>query len=852
MAEPPSRASAFSLTDTPGNLPTPATPLIGREREAAGARQRLLREDVRLLTLTGPGGTGKTRLALQVAQGVADRFPGGVYFVPLAPIRDPALVVGAIAHALGVRDLGGRPLLEGLKELGRDRRLLLVLDNLEHLLNAAPLVADLLATCPGVKALVTSRSVLNVYGEHDFWVPPLMLPDRSPSLSAESLMQSEAVRLFVERAQAVQADFVLTEENAAAVAEICHRLDGLPLAIELAAARVRLLRPAALLPRLERRLPLLTGGARDLPLRQQTLRGTIAWSHDLLDDGERRLFRRLAVFVGGCSLTAVSAVCGTDDDPEIDPSAGSGQAVLEGVASLLSKSLLQRTGHGDGEPRLEMLETIREYALERLEASDESVGLRRRHAAYYLALAEEAAPKLTGAEQREWLAHLEIEHDNLRAALTWSLAEAPALPPGDPPTEQPVDLGLRLAGALTRFWDMRGHLPEGTRWLQAALAASRVTRSLARARALAGVGMLLREQGDRRRATACIEESLAIGRDLEDPRVVAWSLRELGFLALEDQGDHDRAVGLCEESLAVARQLGDPWEIAYALEFLGMAVHGKGDHDRAAILHEESLDLYRQVGDMVGVGWSLYEQGAIARDRGEYERASILFAQSLALSRELGNTAMSAYSLQLLGIVANLRGDRALAKASLEESLTLAQQVGLSRGVAPALYALGSVAWSGGDSTRAARLFGVAEAQRDAFGLAWFPTLRASFERDVATLRSELGQEAFAAAWAEGRVMSLDQAIAHALAAPPAASPDPTSAGRHAPDPERRRLPGGLTRREAEVLRLVASGRTNREIATALVLSEHTVGRHLDNICATLDVSSRAAATAFALREGIA
>lgn len=742
----------LKATDTrPADLPAQATSFIGREREVEVARRRLLQPDVRLLTLTGPGGTGKTRLALRIAAGLRGNFTDGVSFVGLASIDDPDLVLPAMAQALGLQEGGSAPLRESVPRYLREKVLLLLLDNFEHVLPAAPLVADLLTACPALKVLVTSRTPLRVYGEHAAPVLPLGLPDLARLPPPEQLAGYEAVGLFVARAQAARPDFALSAQNAPAVAALCHRLDGLPLAIELAAARSRLMTPRALLARLEGAyghtpLQVLVGGERDRPARQQTLRGAIAWSYDLLDQGEQALFRRLAVFAGGCTLPAVEAVCAVAGEPG-DPFAGCDP--LEPLAALIDHSLLRLAGQpdpqaGTQEPRFGMLQTIREYALERLEAAGETEALRRQHAAYYLALAEEAAPRLNGAQQADWLARLEQEHDNLRVALQWARESGE------------VECGLQLAGRLGRFWWMRGHLSEGRRWLEELLALAGSDRQASTAQALIWAATLATEQGDFGRAVALAERSLALCQDLGDGAGLALSLNVLGTVA-QYQGAYDRATALYERGLALCRDVTDKAGSALLLNNLAVVVSTQGNDERAAALWEESLTLGRELGDSWGIATALASLGDVARDRGDDRRAAALHQESLALRRELGDRWGIADSLASLACVTHAQGEYARAAALYGESLALYHDVGDTWGRTVCLEGLAKVAGAQGQEERAARLLGAAAAQREAIGAPLPPAERAVCDRLVAAARTALGEEAFTRAWAEGYARPSEQ-----------------------------------------------------------------------------------------------
>jgi predicted ATPase/class 3 adenylate cyclase len=691
-----------TLDARPNNLPAQATPFIGRDSELRSVKEKLSSPNMRLLTLSGVGGTGKTRLALHAAADMVDEFEHGVFFVPLAALGDPGLVLQAIAQAFGVREAAGRPLNELLKEHLRDKQILLVLDNFEQVIAAAPLVSDLLTAAPRLKVLVTSREVLRLNGESNYPVPPLSVPDPKRMPPLERLTQYEAVALFIDRALAVAPDFTVTNENAPAVAEICHRLEGLPLAIELAAARVRVLPPQRMLVELSHRLTFVTGRARDLPTRQRTLRGAIDWSHDLLTGEEQKLFRRLAVFVGGCALEAIESICILADDTR----------VLDTIDSLVGKSLL-RQAETHGEARFAMLETIREYARERLIADGEAEAVQKRHRDYFLALAEKAAPKLLGAEQGGWFERLDREHDNLRSALEWSLSE-----PGS-------EGGLRLCSALQRFWWTRGHLSEGREWCARALGVPKTEELMpARAKALTGSGLLAYWQGDYPAARAQHEECLAIWRQRGDRRGIGISLHNLGMVA-RSQGDYAAAHSMYEESLAITRELGNRWSLAASLMNLGNLAAEQGDYRGSRTRLEESLSIFQELGDRVSIATALENLGNGAYEQGELDSARALHVESLTMRRQLGDK---------LGIV-----------ISLER--------------------LAAVVASLGSPLRAGRIWGMAERLWVEIGSGLEPKERSQHDQRVAAVRAAVKDDAaFDRAWQEGRAMSLEQAIEYALA----------------------------------------------------------------------------------------
>jgi predicted ATPase/DNA-binding winged helix-turn-helix (wHTH) protein len=728
------------------NLPVLRTGFVGREKETAAARELLLRPDVRLVTVTGPGGIGKTRLAVEVASALHQEFPGGIHFVPLAPLSDPGLIAAVIVQALGMRGAGGQSPLEILRESLRNSvsaPMLLLLDNFEHLVPAAPIVAELLVMVPNLKILVTSRAALHLYGEHEFPVPPLAMPDPLRVPPVEDLSQYPAVALFVQRAVAAKLDFELNRENATAVAEICARLDGLPLAIELAAARVKVLSPASLLTRLASRLRLLTGGARDLPERQQTLRAAMDWSYDLLNPAEQKLFRRLSVFVGGCNLEGVEAVCDTKGDLDLD--------LLEGMGSMVDKSLVLQAPPANGEVRFVMLETIREYALEKLEVSGEESSTKRAHAAYCLVLAEEAPAEQTGAQSAGQMEHFVADNGNFRAALEW-LTDT-----GD------AEWGMRLGAALFRFWETREYLTEGRARLGKLLKLPRAAAATKfRARALFAAGVLAGGQGDYLAADELVRESLDIARQFDDGQGVAVSLNALAVLA-QDRGDLAAAHALFEESLEVWRELGDSKDVARSLSNLANVATMQGDHARASSLYEECLAIFQGLGDRTGVAWSLNSQGDVARDRGDKLAARELYGQGLAIFRELGDRWGIAGTLADLGNMAREERDFSAAHSLYRESLKIFQQLEHKRGIARLLECFACAAAAQGHSERALRLAGAAAALRQNIGAPLTPAEKTKLESHLECARPGLSETSSAAAWLEGWELPVERAIEEAL-----------------------------------------------------------------------------------------
>ncbi len=881
---------------TPNNLPAQLTPFIGRESEVATVCTLLGRAEVRLLTLTGTGGVGKTRLALEVADHLLEDYPDGIFFVSLAPISDPDLVIPTIAHTLNLWEARDQSLPDYLKSYLCNRRLLLLLDNFEQVVEAGTFLAELLQACPELNILVTSRAALRLHGEYEYVVPALAVPDLQQLPALEELLHYEAVALFMQQAQAIKPDFRMTTENKRIIAEICVRLDGLPLALVLAASRIKLLPPKTLLERLEHRLSILTDGPRNLPPRQQNLRNTIAWSYDLLSSEEQRLFRRLSVFVGGCALEAIEAISTALGDKTAE--------ILNRVASLVDKSLLQQIEQEGDEPRFLLLETIHEYALEQLATNAEMETTRQAHADYFLQLAERAQSKFGGPEQTAWLERLEREHDNLRSVMRWLLEKGETQD-----SVHAIEMALRLGAALREFWSLHNHSLEALNFMESVLARSQGVTALVVANALSAAAHMAFIQDKNDRTQALAEEGLRLYRELDDTEGIALSLHHLERVA-RTKGDLSAARSRIIESLELWRSLGNKQRIGWSLFRLARQYTQQAEYTEARSLFEESLAIFRELEYTEGIAYTLFrlaEMLFISLD--DLEQVRSLLKESLMFMREVGDKDGAAICVALAGRLSLLQGDATRARVLIEDSLSKARQIDNKSAIAQYFHLLAGVAVAQSNYVEAgalyqdslelyqklgdneyisssleglasvlveepieirwvtehqepakdqgtlapmnvlwaARLCGMAESLRDTMGTPLPPIERPAYEQTTAAARTRLGDDAFAQAWIEGRSMSLEQVFS------PPSEPDPVLQQvakvlqPAASEQTSFNYPAGLTEREVEVLRLVAQGLTNAQIAERLIISLHTVNAHVRSIFNKLDVNSRSTATRFAI-----
>lgn len=788
------------------NLPLPPTPLIGREQERARAVDILREADTRLLTLCGTGGVGKTRLALAVGEDVGDMYPDGVFFVPLADITNGKLLLSAIAQSLELYTLPDEDIVPTLVSYTKDMGALFILDNFEQLLPDAHLITELLSRCPRIKFLVTSRFVLRLRGERELAVQPLTVSPQGGERTAElsALERSPALQLFVERARSVKFDFKLDSENACTIAEICSRLDGLPLAIELAATRIKVLSPRALLSMLEKRLHVLTGGAQDLPVRQQTMHNTIRWSYELLNPSEQRAFRLISVFSGGCTLAAMQTVYENAISEAVTP-----VDVLDLATSLANKSLLRVVENNGDEPRLVMLETVREYAAERLQESGEDASARAAHANFVAALAEEAESPLRGPEQVRWLDRLERETGNVRAALEWSTSTGGSRDQG---SSARLEVGMRIAGSLSRFWQARGFLHEGSMWLQILLARTTALRTEMRERALRTAGRLANNLGQLEQARNYYTEALEIARERGDRPAMTQALMGLGNIAA-DSGDDVRALHAYEECLDIWTELGQKEGIASALNNIGLVFMYAGDSTSAVDNLDKSVQIYREIGDI--------ERIALTKD-------------------SLGRAYMRA-------------GDLGQAEANVREGLALNLEIGDAWNIAYGLISLAEILSAGRNYLYAARLLAAADGTYDDLYDRLGEQDRLSYTQCIAATRNALGEETFKTIWSESSSLTPKEALADSRDNPSPASgvvvPATVSKGTGADAP----LLGieELSPREREVFALLARRFSNAEIAEQLYLSLYTVNAHLRNIYSKLNLSSRADARRYAANIGL-
>lgn len=809
-----------SLDTRPNNLPTPLTPLLGREREVHELVTLLRRSEVRLVVLTGPGGTGKTRLGLRVAADLLHDCTHGAFFVSLASVSDPALVATTVLRTLGVQEMGSRP-AEELTAYLREREMLLLLDNFEQVLPAASVLADLVAACPRLTLLVTSRAAVRLSVAREYAVASLALPAPTER-SAGALAANPAVALFVDRAVAVRADFVLTDDTAVAVAAICHRLDGLPLAIELAAARVKLFSPPALLGRLEQRLRMLTGGALDLPPRQQTLRGAIAWSYDLLSAAEQALFRRVAVFVGGGTLAAVEAVCSSEED------------ALEVVASLVDQSLLQIVEAPTGEPRVTMLETTREFALEQLTRTGERDAIRQRHAEYVMQIAEALEPRTRSATNLPARQRLDAEYGNITAALQWATET------------RATDLGLRLFAACW-IWFVLGLVNEGMQWARTLLAMpAGGVPVVVHGRALHAAATLAYVQEDYAWMRRWSAQAITLLRTVDDR---FWLGYALTVYALAHVDQDARAAAHAHEGVALVRATGDPWSVASNLNLGAQAVARVGDGATARAWWQESAAIFDTIDFAAGRAMVLNNLAGSLLADGDEDAGRQAIEEGLPALRAYGMTRNVAVGLCWLGWLALRQGERAGAAARFAESITVGRDTGFLAAIAMSCEGLASLALDAGDAATAAQLLGAADrlrSERAAHTYPWFAGWVATVRTGV---HAALREDAFTTATAAGGTRPLEHIITAALAISAELGAMPAAPGKDAVGASS--SPDGLTAREVEVLRLLATGKTNPEIAATLVLSVHTVERHVANLYGKIGAHTRVEAATYAQRHGL-
>jgi predicted ATPase/DNA-binding SARP family transcriptional activator/DNA-binding CsgD family transcriptional regulator/predicted negative regulator of RcsB-dependent stress response len=799
------------------NLPAPMSSFVGREQEMVEVKRELAM--TRLLTLTGAGGTGKTRLALEVARDLVGAFPAGVWMVELASITEPRLAAQEVAGTLGVQERPGEPLTDTIAEALAAKELLLVLDNCEHLVEeAARLVARLLASCPYLKVLATSREPLALPGEVNWAVPPLSLPATpNGGTTADVLMRYEAVRLFVDRARLRLLDFEVTLENAGAVARVCRKLEGIPLAIELATARMGALAVEQVAQKLETSLDVLKGTNRSAAPRQQTLRATLDWSHDLLSDDERVFLRRLSVFAGGWTLEAAEIVCSRDGIEREDG--------LDLLGGLVDKSLVVAGASAGGAVRCRLLEPVRQYASEKLEESGEARVVRYRHASFFLSLAEEADPALEGSEQPRWLDRLEEEHDNIRAALAWLLQQA-----------EDAEIALRMGAALGWFWYLRGHIGEGRRWLEAALATPALP-SAAHARALQRAAWLALLQGDLDRSEAASQEGLELeGIDLFKTAggdSIAADLQGTLAMALADRNEFDRAIDLLDESLARSREVGSVRGTAVSLFRIGIVRKDRSDVERSLPFFEEALAMFRKIKDPATIASVLTHLGDALLFNGDIDRARAVSEEAETMLREQNHRHYLVYALTTLGWVALVQNDAKLGRTSFTEGLKLSQKLGAKEAVLQILEGLACIAATLGEPRRAARLLGAVQALQEATGLQQEPSVHALEDAYLLAARPRQDEESWVAALEEGRAMMYEEAVEYALSEVEPIQPtlEESPASTRA---------GTLTPREREIAGLVTRGLTNRQIASELVISEHTAATHVAKILKKLGLKSRA------------